>query len=93
MRPEDEIEVFGIVEMLLEGPADGSGAPVSLLIDGQEFPGTYEGEGIYRLRFMPKAEDSWTFRVQSPAAELDGLTGGFTSVAPAPDSASRPDPR
>ncbi|MCR6635646.1 DUF5060 domain-containing protein [Devosia sp.] len=45
-------------------------------------PGFYDGEGIFRVRFMPDNEGEWTFSTKSNAAELDGKTGGFTATAP-----------
>jgi hypothetical protein len=45
-------------------------------------PGFYDGEGIFRVRFMPDNEGEWTFSTKSNAAELDGKSGSFTATAP-----------
>ena len=88
----DQIEVFGIAEFVVKGPADQK-IETSLVIAGQEFPGAYEGNGIHRLRFMPKSVGLWNYKVKSNHPALSGLQGQFTSVPPAADSASRPSKR
>jgi hypothetical protein len=42
-------------------------------------PGFYDGNGTYKVRFMPDNEGEWTFLTQSSAPALDGQTGGFTA--------------
>jgi hypothetical protein len=44
--------------------------------------GFYDGEGQYRIRFMPDEEGDWTFTTKSNRTELDGKTGSFTVKAP-----------
>jgi hypothetical protein len=41
-------------------------------------PGFYDGDGVYRIRFMPDAEGEWTFLTTSNARSLAGLAGEFT---------------
>lgn len=48
-------------------------------------PGFYDGEGTYRIRFMPDIEGEWSYMTKSSASELDGQAGSFTCTAPAPD--------
>lgn len=86
----DEIETFGLLELVLPGP---KGAAASLVVDRQEFPAASEGPWGYRFRFVPKATKRWSYRTKSTAAELDRLEGAFTSVDPRPDAASRPSAR
>lgn len=43
-----------------------------------EVPGFYDGDGNYRLRFMPDAEGEWSFETTANVPELDGLSGSFT---------------
>ncbi|MDR1519081.1 MAG: DUF5060 domain-containing protein [Planctomycetota bacterium] len=40
-------------------------------------PGFYDGDGAYRIRFMPDREGEWTYRTRSNAAELNGKSGSF----------------
>lgn len=84
---EDRIETFGLLEIVLPGPA---GHEASLLIDGQEFPAAFEEAGQYRFRFVTKETKKWSYRTKSTAPELDGLTGGFTSFDAPADAASHP---
>jgi hypothetical protein len=43
-------------------------------------PGFYDGDGTYKIRFMPDNEGEWQFRTQSSSAELDGGSGSFTAL-------------
>lgn len=45
-------------------------------------PGFYDGDGTYRVRFMPDSEGEWTFSTLSTAPELDHKSGAFL-VTPA----------
>jgi hypothetical protein len=44
-------------------------------------PGFYDGEGTYKVRFMPDNEGEWSYVTKSSAAELDGKSGAFTATA------------
>ena len=46
-------------------------------------PGFYDGEGVYRVRFMPDTEGEWTYQTRSKAAALEGLSGTFLCGPPA----------
>lgn len=48
-----------------------------LLVDG-----FYDGNGVYRLRFMPDALGEWTFTTHSTAQALNGKTGKLLCTAP-----------
>ncbi|MES5823088.1 DUF5605 domain-containing protein [Streptomyces sp. RG80] len=48
--------------------------------------GFYDGDGVYRIRFMPDREGSWSFQTSSNARSLDGIEGGFTCEPASPDS-------
>ncbi|MGO7426099.1 DUF5060 domain-containing protein, partial [Rhizobium ruizarguesonis] len=45
-------------------------------------PGFYDGNGIYRIRFMPDIEGKWSFLTRSKTAALDGKTGALTATEP-----------
>ncbi len=88
------IEQWNIFELVLTGPADGTsssdGNPfieVELSAESQQadrsvmFDGFYDGEGVYRIRFMPAAVGAWTDRTHSNRAELDARTGEFMCIA------------
>jgi len=46
--------------------------------------GFRDGQGIYRVRFMPDAPGEWCFQVASDLPELDGRGGSFTCVEARP---------
>jgi hypothetical protein len=47
-------------------------------------PGFYDGDGTYRLRFMPDNEGAWSYVTRSNVAELDGKAGTFVVGAARP---------
>jgi hypothetical protein len=48
--------------------------------------GFYDGDGVYRIRFMPDAIGNWQYRTNSNRAELNGNSGAFACGAPAPNN-------
>lgn len=48
--------------------------------------GFYDGDGVYKVRFMPDDIGTWTWTTASPAPELDGKSGSFDCVAPGIDN-------
>ena len=63
------VEKWGVFDAAFAGPADGNPF-VDVAID-VEFcfgnrriaaPGFYDGDGVYRVRFMPDAEGEWSFQ-------------------------------
>lgn len=45
-----------------------------------EVNGFYDGDGIYKVRFMPDILGKWTFTTKSNLESLDGLVGNFECV-------------
>jgi len=77
----DEVELYGILELNLEGPEyTGTGAPLELVVQGQRFPGHRVGSSAYRVLFMPKSTGIWSYHIESPVEQLDGLSGSFRCV-------------
>ncbi len=79
-----EIERWGRFELVLQGPREGNPYAEQEIRgyfgrDGQEtmVRGFYDGDGVYRIRFMPGQEGRWTYRTESAAPELDGHAGWF----------------
>lgn len=76
---------WDVFEIELAGPAGGN-PYLELEIEGHfsfgnramTVPGFYDGDGTYRLRFMPDCEGEWRFVTSSTAPELDGKAGSFT---------------
>ncbi|MBD0382761.1 DUF5605 domain-containing protein [Paenibacillus sedimenti] len=84
VKASDQAEKWGIFELTLQGPKHGNPfVDVSLEAEFSNegrvvrTQGFYEGDGIYRIRFMPDAEGSWTYRTYSNARSLNELTGQF----------------
>ncbi|MCD6290429.1 MAG: DUF5060 domain-containing protein, partial [Anaerolineae bacterium] len=83
------VERWSVFELTLQGPQDGNP-----FLDVQlsarfrhkhrvvEVDGFYDGDGIYRIRFMPDAEGEWSYITYSNRDELDSVTGEFTCVEP-----------
>ncbi len=81
---------WGVFEVTLKGPSVGNPyLDVTLaghFSHGQksiDANGFYDGDGTYRIRFMPEEQGDWTYQTSSNVPELNGKTGQFTCVAPA----------
>src|SRR5438876_12119019 len=51
-----------------------------------EVDGFYDGEGVYRIRFMPDVQGTWHYCTQSTLDALTGIEGTFVCVAPTSDN-------
>ena len=85
------VEQWDVFELELRGPAEGNPfteVEVSArFTDGTrsvEAEGFYDGEGVYRVRFMPEAAGKWSYRTASNRAELAGREGEFFVTPPSP---------
>lgn len=83
------VEQWDVYEVALKGPADGNPFKdvrlTATFTDGThatEVNGFYDGEGVYRIRFMPDHPGEWRFETQSNRWPLTGKSGVFT-VTPA----------
>ena len=68
-----------------------SGTPYTEVTFGADFrfehrtvavDGFYDGEGTYRVRFMPDSEGDWSFTTRSNRPELNGKSGRFACTKP-----------
>jgi hypothetical protein len=82
---------WGMAEVVLPGPSQGNPftdvALEATFRSGDEavrVGGFYDGDGYYRIRFMPPRSGTWRFTCSSNAASLDGVNG-IVEVA-GPDS-------
>jgi hypothetical protein len=87
-RPE-RVERWGTFDLALRGPQFGNPfCDVTLTARFEqgsravEVEGFYDGDGTYRVRFMPDALGEWTYRTKSNRKELDGQNGRLVCVAP-----------
>ncbi len=82
-------EQWGIYEITLQGPADGNPfVDVQLsavFANGEkkiEVPGFYDGDGVYRIRFMPGIQGQWHYETTSNRPELSEKGGDFFVTPP-----------
>ena len=86
-----QTERWGIFEVSLEGPKEGNPF-LDVQLSAQfrykhrvvNAEGYYDGDGIYRIRFMPDTTGVWHYITQSNCGELDGVTGKFSCIPPSP---------
>ncbi|MFG2960953.1 DUF5060 domain-containing protein [Streptomyces sp. NPDC048291] len=89
------VEQWDIHEIVLTGPNTGNpfldvtvSARFTLVedsgVESVEASGFYDGDGTYRIRFMPHLQGEWRYETVSDVAELNGVTGGFACTAPSP---------
>ena len=93
LRAEQTVEQWGIFEIALNGPTNGN--PFLDVNFSARFTqgdstiranGFYDGDGIYRVRFMPEKPGEWHYVTESSSAELSGQSGEFTVTKPSPDN-------
>lgn len=86
---EDAIPQWGLFEIAMQGPSTGNpfvdvevGAEFTVEHRTVKVKGFYDGDGVYRVRFMPDMVGSWSYRTTSSVCALDGHTGAFACTAP-----------
>ncbi len=85
-----EVERWAVFELELEGEAGGN-PWVDVTLHARftyghrtvKVGGFYDGDGLYRVRFMPDVPGQWSYETQSNCGALHGRTGSFTCVEPA----------
>lgn len=83
--------LWGRIELEFHGPTDGNpfldvefsatfrNGDTNLVV-----PGFYDGDGVFRLRFLPNATGLWRYETSSSAAALNGQTGAVEVGAAKP---------
>lgn len=86
---ESRVEKWKVFEIKLDGPSAGnpfvdtklsatfSNDKTTMTVDG-----FYDGDGIYRIRFMPFMEGEWSYLTSSNVKKLTGKKGRFICYAP-----------
>jgi hypothetical protein len=79
-----KIERWKIFELTLNGPSTGNpfkDVKLSGIFikdkDTLSVAGFYDGEGIYKIRFMPSKEGKWNYITNSNTEQLDNKKGSF----------------
>lgn len=87
---DDPVERWGIFELALPGPRSGNpfidvelSAIFSQGARSVTVAGFYDGDGVYKVRFMPDAVGVWNYETRSNHPGLNGKTGRCTVAAPA----------
>jgi hypothetical protein len=85
------VEQWGLHEITLQGPAGGNpflevalSARFSRGDQALTVRGFYDGDGAYRIRFMPPQHGAWRYETASNRPELHGRTGTFDVTKPSP---------
>ncbi len=82
-------EQWGIFELTLEGPKKGNpfkdiqlSATFKKGSISKKIDGFYDGNGIYKVRFMPDKMGQWSYTTKSNSKELNNHKGSFKCIAP-----------
>lgn len=87
------VEQWGIFELVLHGSTEGN--PYRDVVLTAQFSyqhrriavdGFYDGDGVYRIRFMPDVAGTWQYRTQSTLNTLNGIEGTFPCIAATSDN-------
>ena len=83
-------EQWGLFELALPGPSEGNpftevelSARFTQGASAVEAAGFYDGDGTYRVRFMPPTTGEWRYETHSNHPALTGRTGALTVTPPA----------
>jgi hypothetical protein len=83
------VEQWGVFEVDLTGPQSGNPyMDVQLsakFTQGQSnipVAGFYDGDGRYKIHFMPPAKGKWRYETRSNVPQLNAQTGSFTAAKP-----------
>ena len=88
----DAVWQWECFEVMLEGPSGGNpfvdvqlAATFSLDHREVRVDGFYDGDGKFRVRFMPDTQGVWRYRTASNSPSLHNRTGQFEAIAPKSD--------
>ena len=92
MKANDrKVEQWGVFELTLPGPTEGNpftdvtvSATFSQAGKSAVAHGFYDGDGVYRVRFMPDSQGRWSYTTQSNRSPLGDLSGSFVCTPPTP---------
>ena len=87
----DTVEQWELFEIELTGPSDGNpflevevSAEFTLDSTSVSVPGFYDGDGTYRVRFMPDQPGEWRYVTVSNVSVLSGHEGRINVSPPGP---------
>lgn len=83
------IEKWDFYEEAFKGPEEENpfkDVNISAMFKHEDYKvcinGFYDGEGIYKIRFMPEILGEWTYETKSNIECLNGITGKFECIKP-----------
>jgi len=83
------VEQWDVFEIELQGPSNGNPfldvRLTGVFTNGArtvEIPGFYDGDGVYRIRFMPDSTGEWRYETKSNRWPLTKNSGVFTVAPP-----------
>jgi hypothetical protein len=86
-----DVERWGAFELTLKGPSDGNPFvdvefAATFTQGNKQFSaaGFYDGDGTYKVRFMPPTVGEWAYSTRSNRQELDGKAGKLVAGEPSP---------
>jgi len=81
---QQNTEKWKVFELVLNGPTSGNpfkdlklSGNFILNNDTVSVPGFYDGNGVYKIRFMPQKEGKWSYITASNIKKLDNKKGSF----------------
>jgi len=87
----EPVEQWGLLEIELSGPSDGNpflevdvSAAFTHGTSSLTVRGFYDGDGVYRVRFMPDRPGEWQYVTHSNRPGLSGRKGAVIVVPPGP---------
>lgn len=89
---QESVERWGCYEISLQASVPGNPFDVPLTAtfthdgESQTVRGFYDGDGCFKIRFMPASEGRWTWVTDSRVAALNRKRGSFDCTAPAADN-------
>jgi hypothetical protein len=93
----ERVEVGSVVEIILPVPDGYAGDDVTRMVVDERargpFPRGVVQDGVLRFRLSVYATREIGYRLESSHGLLDGTSGSFTAVPPAPVTAARPSSR
>ncbi len=88
VKAQEKVEKYDIFELTLKGTDAGNPfvdlALTATFTNGKESftpEGFYDGNGTYKVRFMPNKEGEWTYTTSSNHTDLNNKKGSFTCIA------------
>ena len=85
----NSVEQWGIYQITLNGPTNGNpfvdvqlSAKFSNGDRSINVPGFYDGNGVYRIRFMPEWQGRWHYETHANVWALTGKRGSFLVTPP-----------